>query len=266
MLYSTSDSRYFDENDFSFHKGRINLAPLTIMTCNVGNDRAKPEELIPAIRESGADLIGIQELSETQGEAVANELATDYPYQAIYPGGFAGKAVLSRHRITSAEQLHLSTVRPDLQAKIDYDGVELTVIVAHPPPPRPHWKGLKFDRQTWQQIISLANLAVNQPPAILLGDFNLADWWGEYAYLRSMGLKDAFQEAGIDRGHTLPTRIGPWKRLLALNRLLRSLPLFPLLRVDYIWYTEPLHCQKSWVGKDTGSDHLPVLAQLVVEN
>jgi endonuclease/exonuclease/phosphatase (EEP) superfamily protein YafD len=235
------------------------------MTCNVGNDRAEPEKLIPVIRDSKADLIGFQELSDSQGDALANELGKEYPHQALYPGGFAGKAVLSRYPIIESEQLHLSTVRPDLQAKIDLDGSEITFLVAHPPPPRPHWKGLKFDRQTWEQIISLANLAVNQPPAILLGDFNLADWWGEYAYLRSMGLKDAFQEAGLDKGHTLPTRIGPWKRLLALNRLLRGLPLLPMLRVDYIWYSEPLHCTQAWVGQDTGSDHLPVLAKLVME-
>lgn len=235
------------------------------MTCNVGNDRAEPEKLIPVIRDSKADLIGFQELSDSQGDALANELGKEYPHQALYPGGFAGKAVLSRFPIIESEQLHLSTVRPDLQAKIDLDGSEITFIVAHPPPPRPHWKGLKFDRQTWEQIISLANLAVNQPPAILLGDFNLADWWGEYAYLRSMGLIDAFQEAGLDKGHTLPTRIGPWKRLMALNRLLRGLPLLPMLRVDYIWYSEPLHCTQAWVGQDTGSDHLPVLAKLVME-
>jgi vancomycin resistance protein VanJ len=241
------------------------LESFTIMTCNVGNDRAKPEKLIPVIRESEADLIGFQELSDTQGKALTNELSEDYPYQALYPGGFAGKAVLSRYPIKDSEQLHLSTVRPDLQAKIDLDGTEIAFLVAHPPPPRPHWKGLKFDRQTWEQIISLANLAVNQTPAILLGDFNLADWWGEYAYLRSMGLKDAFQEAGRDRGHTLPRRIGPWKRMLALNRLLSRLTFFPMLRVDYIWYTEPLHCQQAWVGEDTGSDHLPVLANLVME-
>jgi vancomycin resistance protein VanJ len=235
------------------------------MTCNVGNDRANPERLIPVIHQSGADLVGIQELSKAQGEAIAEGLSTEYPHQVMYPGGFAGKAVLSRYQIKSAEQLHFSTVRPDLQAIIDYNGEEMMFIVAHPPPPRPPWKGLKFDRQTWSQIISLSNLAVNNPPAILLGDFNLADWWAEYAYIKSKGLRDAFKEAGTNRGHTLPTRIGPWKRLLTLNRLLRNLSLYPLLRVDYIWFTEPLHCQRAWVGEDTGSDHLPVLAQLVLD-
>jgi endonuclease/exonuclease/phosphatase family metal-dependent hydrolase len=209
------------------------LESFIIMTCNVGNNRAAPEQLIPVVRDSGADLVGFQELSDIQAEALSTELGGDYPHQALYPGGFAGKAVLSRYPILESEQLHLSTVRPDLQAKIDINGKEITFIVAHPPPPRPH-----------------------------LGDFNLADWWGEYAYLRSTGLKDAFLEAGEDRGHTLPTRIGPWKRLLTLNRFLRGLPLTPIFRVDYIWYTEPFSCQRAWVGEDTGSDHLPVLAKL----
>jgi len=231
-----------------------------VMTCNVGNGRAAPEQLVSVLRDSVADLIGIQELSDGQAEAISNHLGEEYPYQAMFPGGFAGKAVLSRFPILSSEQLHLSTVRPDLQTTIDLGEFKLSFFVAHPPPPRPHWSGLKFDAQTWRQIKRLAELALDHRPAILLGDFNLADWWGEYAYLRSTGLKDAFFEAGTQRGHTLPRRIGPWKRFLAVNRLLSGLSLFPMVRVDYIWYTEPMLCQQAWVGMDTGSDHLPVLA------
>jgi len=231
-----------------------------VMTCNVGNGRAVPEQLIRVLRDAGADLVGIQELSDKQAEAISDNLAKEYPYQAMFPGGFAGKAVLSRFPILASEQLHLSTVRPDLQTMIDLGEAKLAFIVAHPPPPHPRWSGLKFDSQTWRQIRTLAELAIEHSPAILLGDFNLADWWGEYAYLRGTGLKDAFFEAGIERGHTLPRRIGPWKRFLALNRLLSGLSLVPMVRVDYIWYTEQLKCQQAWVGKDTGSDHLPVLA------
>lgn len=238
---------------------------ITVMTSNLGNDRAKPEQAIPVLRESGADLIGLQELSDNQAVAISGGLEGEYPHQVMHPGGFAGKGILSRYPIKASKQLHLSTVRPDLQARIELEDLDLTFIVAHPPPPRPYWRGLKFDYQTWQQIVSLANLAVKQPPAVLLGDFNLADWWGEYAYLRGTGLKDAYVEAGSDRGHTLPMRIGPWKRLISLNRLLSSLPLLPLLRVDYIWYTEPIFCELAWVGEDTGSDHLPVLAKLGID-
>jgi endonuclease/exonuclease/phosphatase (EEP) superfamily protein YafD len=232
------------------------------MTCNVGNNRAEPEKLVPVVRDSGADLVAFQELSDQQAEAIKSELAPEYPHQAVYPGGFAGKALLSRCPILDSKQLYFSEVRPDLKTVVDVWGTEITAIIAHPPPPKPHWKGLKFDRQTRKQISSLAELAIKHQPAVLLGDFNLVDWWGEYAHIRSSGLKDAFQVAGRDSGHTLPRRIGPWRRMLALNRLLSKLTFFPMLRVDYIWYTEPLHCLDSWVGKDTGSDHLPVLAEL----
>ena len=241
------------------------MKPFTIMTSNVGNDRAAPEQLVSVVKNSRADVIGFQELSETQSEVLLSELAELCPHQISFPGGFAGKAILSKYPILDSEQLHLSTVRPDLRARIDVNGTEISFIVAHPPPPRPHWRGFKFDRQTWQQITTLAKLATENPPTVLLGDFNLADWWGEYAYLRSTGLKDAFVEGGLDRGHTLPKRIGPWERLLTLNRLLSSLPLLPMLRVDYIWFTDPLLCNRAWVGQDTGSDHLPVLAELVLE-
>jgi len=240
------------------------MKPFSVMTANVGNNRAEPEDLVPVIRDSGADLVAFQELSDQQAEAIKSELGSDYPHQAIYPGGFAGKALLSRYPIIDSKQLHFSEVRPDLKTVVDIGGTEITLIIAHPPPPRPHWRGLKFDRQTWEQITSLAELAVENQPAVLLGDFNLADWWGEYAYLRRMGLKDAFQDAGRDRGHTLPRRIGPWKRMQALNRMLSRLTFFPMLRVDYIWYTEPLCCQEAWVGEDTGSDHLPVMANLIM--
>jgi vancomycin resistance protein VanJ len=234
----------------------------TVMTCNLGNDRASPERLVAVLREAGADLIGIQELSERQAGAISRHLIEEYPYQAVFPGGFAGKAVLSRFPIVAAEQLHLSTVRPDLHATIDLGSGVLAFLVGHPPPPRPHWSGLRFDRQTWSQITTLAEMALRQTPAILVGDFNLVDWRREYVYLRNTGLKDAFSEAGTARGHTLPRRIGPWKRFLTVNRLLSWLPLPPLLRVDYIWYTEPLECRQAWVGQDTGSDHLPVLAKM----
>jgi vancomycin resistance protein VanJ len=234
------------------------------MTSNVGNGRAKPEDLIPAFAGSDADLIAIQELSGHQAEAVANDLEDQYPHQAVFPGGFAGKAVLSRFPIVQSEQLHLSPHRPDLRATVQINGSDVSFLVAHPIPPKISWAGFRFDSETWDQMRTLAGMAVGSPPAVLLGDFNMADWWGEYAYMRTAGLMDAFAEAGPKRGATLPKRIGPWKRFTTLNRILSGLPLFPMLRVDYIWYTKPLHCREAWIGADTGSDHLPVLAKLAI--
>ncbi len=234
----------------------------TIMTCNVGNGRAKPERLVQVLLASDADVVAMQEVNHEQAEMLSTRLSVEYPHQALFPGGFAGKAVLSRFPITHIEQLQLSTVRPDLLVRINLNEQYPTLIVAHPPPPRLYWTGIRFDRQTWEQIQTLARLAGENSPAILLGDFNLADWWGEYVYLRKAGLQDAFVTGKGKPGYTLPKRIGPWKRMRWINRMISWLPLIPFLRVDYIWYTAGLNCLGAWTGIDTGSDHLPVMARL----
>lgn len=85
-------------------------------------------------------------------------------------------------------------------------------------------------------------------PTILLGDFNLTDQNDSYALLRDAGLTDAFRTAGWGFGATWPVR-----------KL--GMP-FPLVRIDYIWYSERIHCTQAWLGPDLGSDHLPLLADL----
>jgi endonuclease/exonuclease/phosphatase (EEP) superfamily protein YafD len=233
-----------------------------VFTCNVGNDRADPDRLVSVIRKNDVDIVGLQELSDSQASRIQIALGADYPHRALFPGGFAGKGILSRHPILEATQIHLGPERPDLLVTLDVDGTELSVISAHPPPPRFRKTSVSFDPQTIKQIEALAALAIERKPAILLGDFNFVQKSNEYRLIKTMGLWDAFHELGRGYGATLPRRIGPWRRLQWLNKLLRWIPLIPMARVDYIWYTEPIISLASWVGEDVGSDHLPVLARL----
>lgn len=235
---------------------------ITVMTYNVGNGRARPERLTPVLGACGADVIALQEFEQGQAKAVEAGLKQIFPYQALFPNGFAGKALLSRFPICKAELLDLGPVRPDMLAVIDIDGRSLTLLNAHPPPPHPTWGGVRFDLPTWRQIQELAKLAMEADPCLLVGDFNLADTRLEYTYLRSAGLRDAFGDAGAGRGHTLPKRLGPWKRFLIINRMLSWMPMLPMLRVDYIWYTQSIQVLEAWIGPDGGSDHLPVLAKV----
>jgi endonuclease/exonuclease/phosphatase family metal-dependent hydrolase len=237
---------------------------ITVMTYNVGNGRARPERLVPVLRLSQADVIALQEVSHEQAQAIEAGLAQEYPFMSLHPGGFAGKALISRYPIHNPELLDLGPERPDLRAFIEVNGRSLALLNAHPPPPRLARLGLRFDLPTWRQIQELAALALEHDPCILLGDFNLVDSRLEYAYLRSTGLGDAFGNAGKGRGHTLPKRLGPWKRFLWLNRMLRWIPMPPMLRVDYIWYTSSLSALDAWIGTDAGSDHLPVLAKVAL--
>lgn len=233
-----------------------------VLTYNVGNGRADPDRLGSVVRKNDVDIVGLQELSDSQASKIHSTLGTDYPHQALFPGGFAGKGIVSRYPILKATQAHLGPERPDLVVTLGVDGFELTVISAHPPPPRFRNTSVGFDPQTIKQIDALATLAIEHKPAILLGDFNFVQKSDEYRLIKSKGLLDAFHESGRGHGPTLPKRIGPWRRLQWLNKLLTWIPLIPIARVDYIWYTEPIRSLASWVGEDAGSDHLPVLARL----
>ncbi len=234
------------------------------MTYNVGSGLAKSERLIPSLASSSADLIGLEELSTGQAEAISRKLDKVYPYQALFPGGFEGKGILSRFPIRSVEQLYLYSSRPDLKAVIEIDGVSLGMVVAHPPPPRLRIRGFHFDSQAKTQISTLIQKTLASPPAVLLGDLNTWEGTETYAELLGSGLKDAFRNAEVKAGYTLPVRLGPWKRLQAINRIFRRMPMMPFLRVDYIWYTQDLTALAAWLGEDAGSDHLPVLARLAI--
>jgi endonuclease/exonuclease/phosphatase (EEP) superfamily protein YafD len=231
------------------------------MTFNVGNGLATPARLVGLLRQVGADIVGLQEVAVAQAAALEADLRHLYPYQLLTASGFAGKGLLSRHPVIEGERLSLYPDRPDLRAVVDVDGVQLRVLIAHPPPPRPGPAGVRFDARTLAQIEALGALATQHPPALLLGDFNMTPRNRAYARLSAAGLADAFAVAGAGRGWTLPMRIG---HSSSFDHGLQGVRLRPVARADYVWYTPPLRAEAAWVGPDGGSDHLPVLARLVM--
>lgn len=235
---------------------------LTVMTYNVGAGLASPLRLVEVLRQSRADIIGLQELAPAQGAAIASLLSDLYPHQVLHPSGIPGKGIISRERFPLRETslLELHPGRPDLQAIVNTPDGDLTVIVAHPPPPRFGRNRLLHAALANEQITSIAAVASGGHPAILLTDFNRIGWQAAYRQLRGAGLIDAFGTAGRGLGLTLPTRLS---HLAYRGHPLGAVPLPPLLRVDYVWHTAHFRAIDSWIGSHAGSDHLPVLAELV---
>jgi endonuclease/exonuclease/phosphatase (EEP) superfamily protein YafD len=232
---------------------------LTVMTYNVGAGLAHPLRLVEMLRASNADIIGLQELAPEQGAAIAERLRGEYPHQVLHPTGIPGKGIISRFALHETGLLDLHPGRPDLQAVVDAPDGDLTVIVAHPPPPRFGRNRVRQSLLTNEQITSIAAAATGGSPAVLLTDFNRVGWQAAYRQLRASGLIDAFGTAGRGMGFTLPTRVS---HLAYRGHPLGDLPLPPLLRVDYVWHTAHFRATDSWIGHHAGSDHLPVLAEL----
>lgn len=232
---------------------------LTVMTYNVGAGLAGPLRLVEVLRQSGADVIGLQELAPEQGAAIAQLLGDDYPHQALHPAGIPGKGLISRYPLHETELREWHPGRPDLHAAVQTPGGDVAVIVAHPPPPRIGRNRAPQSALTDQQIASIIAVATGGQPAVLLTDFNRVGWQAAYRQLRQSGLIDAFGTAGRGMGFTLPTRLS---HLAYRGHPLGKVALPPLLRVDYVWHTAHFQAMRSWIGGNAGSDHLPVLAEL----
>lgn len=234
------------------------LHRFTVLSYNVGNGLAHPGRLAGYLQHERADIIGLQELSDAQAEEIEARLKHLYPYQALHPGGFHGKGLLSRTPITEVARAHFSVDRPDMHALAEVHGRLIRVIVAHPRPPKFGRTGIVFDFETEEQLQMVAALASGDDPAVILGDFNMTWRHQQHARYTGSGLVDAFHAAG-SRAASFPRRVGNAHRFgLTASRL----PLVPVIRIDYVWHTPHLEASRVWVGGDAGSDHLPVLARL----
>ncbi len=83
---------------------------------------------------------------------------------------------------------------------------------------------------------------------VLAGDFNLPADSAIYRRYWS-GYRDAFAEAGLGFGYT------EWPRMRRLS--------FGI-RIDHVLTGADWRCRRCWVGPDVGSDHLPLLAELLL--
>lgn len=84
----------------------------------------------------------------------------------------------------------------------------------------------------------------DETPLIVAGDFNMPADDSSMAALREF-LRFGFEDSGWGYGYTRPANV-PW------------------VRIDHILSSPHWVFQRSWVGPDFGSDHLPLMAELVL--
>jgi len=221
-------------------------ADLTLMTYNTGKGQAPWVDLEKAIRESGADIVAIQESVAEEDPLYQRDLSDLYPYQVFYGSGLAGIGMLSRYPIQEEGLIFLASSRPYLVVDLEIGNRTLTVINGHPLVMFGPGAAQDGGREDYAMM---ADFAMARGNSILAGDLNLSDQNEGYAAIMTRGLTDAHRAAGFGLGLTYPRRFTPrWS--------------YPVIRIDYILTTAELQPVESWVGEDGGSDHLPVLAKI----
>lgn len=240
-------------------------AVLTVMTANLWNGLAPDIKVVHAIRSSGADLIGLEELNRRQAAVIVHAVADLYPHAATFGDSYEGRGVLSKLPLQNVDLVPIVPDRPDVMAVVDVDGVPLSLIVGHPRPQALRRGRVRFHLASLRQILRLGQLAVERAPAILLGDFNMGPRHPGYARLERLGLIDAFVTGGATPrgGNTFPLRM----QVAGSERQpggARIVPLPPIKRFDHIWHTPDIETERAWIGPDSGSDHASVVARLIL--
>jgi len=212
------------------------------------------------IRESGADVIGLQEVDRHwSGRSAfvdqAAELARMLRMHVVYganldrdplqpgePRRQYGTAILSDAPIHDWRNTLLPRTgnleqRGVLEALITVRGVPVRVFTTH----------LQHNSQA-ERIAQIAAvreiIGVPAESVVLTGDLNARPDTPEIAAI-TQGLVDAWAEAGVGDGYTLS----------AEN---------PFARIDYVLHSADVVARSATVLSTVGSDHLPVTADLVL--
>lgn len=206
------------------------------------------EEIAGVIEESGADIVGLQEVSRFR----FMDASTDIPSWLSHRLGMAyvfrgteepvwGNALLSRFPIVDWGWEELPRAgkligRGYLWARIDVGGPEPMLVIVT------HLHHLGPDSQARQeQVPALLEFWNRQKYTILLGDMNAEPESAEMEMISDAGLNDAWSSVGEGRGYTFSS-------------------LDPVKRIDWLWYSDELIPLEIEVIQTKASDHLPVQA------
>ena len=239
---------------------------LTVMSFNVLAWNRRHAELAEAILAADADVVGLQELHAEIADALDVRLLRRYPHRALHPTrNTSGSGILSRHPLRDVATFRLSDHGHWChRAIVDAPAGPLTVFSIRTPVPRvprpPRRRGslrLVAGFQPWRRRIEILRLLDMvrhaRRPVVVAGDFNLTEYSPDYQLLRSE-LGDAYRAVGPGFGHTFP-RIGSFPSALPAP--------WPVLRLDYVWYSPELRPVAARLGHAGGSDHLPVVVRFV---
>jgi endonuclease/exonuclease/phosphatase (EEP) superfamily protein YafD len=226
--------------------------PLRVMTFNTANDFVEPMHLIAMLRDHQADIISLVELSQRNAEALKDNLHAEYPHRVLFGKAFDGKGLLSRHPIEHHEMFTLLTARPYIEARLNVGGQAVTTFVVHAP--APNYRQLEVRSAYCEpEIKLLIQRGRLHEPTLYMGDFNFVAQSATHRLMSAAGLTDTFRAAGRGLGLTFPTRFQ-----------YAPIPLPLMLRIDYIWATGHFKPLSSQVGASFGSDHLPVISELML--
>lgn len=228
---------------------------IEVVSFNLLPDNMNLEEASGWIHSHSPDIVALQETVEDMSAFA--ELAELYEYSASL-ASVSNSRVYSRYPILEASNVAIDD-RIIQRLVLDIEGSQLVFYNLHLYMPLNErdadWLVLRYDatRRDAQIVALLELIEAETLPVIIAGNFNMTEWSPIYGEIAAQ-LKDAYRETSYGIGATFPA--GESANLSAA---------YPrLFRLDYVWYSDPVEATSAIVGRNSGSDHLPLVVELII--
>jgi len=222
---------------------RSRYAPMRVVVMNVWSQNRRHEEVRRFVAAERPDVLIVLEVTPEWATAL-EPLREEFPYAEVVPrrSNF-GIGLYSRHAFASSEVVLFSEDNPAVVASVMLDEQEVTVIAAHPVPPKTGW----HTRARNTQLAELGELAAAQrQPVIVAGDFNMTSWSPRFEpLLKAGGLRDSRRGFGVQA--SWPAGTGLFK-----------------IAIDHCLVSPGVRVRDRRIGPGIGSDHLPVIVDLEI--
>lgn len=217
-------------------------AQLRVLILNVHTESSSFDQVRGLIADEAPDLIGLVEVDRRWLAALAPALA-GYPARIEQPrDDNFGVALYARGRLAGAAEL-VGSELPTVAADVAIGAARLHVLLTHPPPPI---SAAALAAQL-DQLDALADRARRSAlPVLVMGDLNTTPWSRPFVRLLGRsGLCDS--RAGFGVQASFP----------AGSAVLR-------IPIDHLLASCRVGVRARRIGRDVGSDHLPVIIDLAV--
>jgi len=217
---------------------------IRVMTLNVWARKRQYESVVELIRRESPDLIVLEEIDGGWRDSLES-LKADWPHQEmVLDGGHFGIALLSRIPFVDARIERISGEIPAIVAEVHVNGVPLSVCGVHLTRPTSR-AGAERQARQYDQLIE--RLAGEPLARIVLGDFNATPWTRSFArFCERSGLRNSRSGFGI-----LPS----WPAFV---------PGVLRIPIDHCLISPAIEVRQIRIGPPVGSDHLPVVVDLLV--
>lgn len=228
--------------------------PLHVFLLNVHQRNKNYAEAISLVREENPDVAVLDEVNEGWIEQL-NSLKDILPYsvEQVNPSSL-GITIYSKLPLKNVSVDFFGTKdSPTILSNLNIDGQVISLIAAHPLPP---FKPAFFQSRNKQLEEMGKYVKQMEYPALIVGDLNITMWSPYYKkFIRQTELRNARQGFGI-----LPS----WPANSSVSRVPGTIAPLVSIPIDHYLISPEIKVSKIKIGRNVGSDHLPVIADLVI--